>query len=259
MPKFIFTCMTLASLLIPFSSFANEKATEKPAIEASFHNAESIHLISSLQHLNEQDPGFNKLVLSLKNYPKDKEIIFEMKRLVSDQPDKYIPLEVFFIRDDGFYMPQTPPKRLLENFVVSSKGFAPGERVFYRFRTADGTVDKEISGIPSPANFKDEEGKTALRAELVSVAPTVYLIELPTMNEGESYQLKSTSVGTTVTAEPIYSKNKPIHYSPATKNSAGGKGFLEIKRKSGETYFIGLPWGSALTPCLKGKKPSLYH
>ncbi len=252
------TYTILATLLTSFvcSPLIAEK---EPAIKAVFHDAESLHLLSHLKHLNNQDPEFNKLILSLKDYPKNKEIIFEVKRLAGNTGDKYVQIAKFIIQDDGSYLTSTEPKQRLDSFISTSKGFLPGERVFYRFRTADGTVDKEISGVPSPAIFRDNDGRIALRAELIQTSPTLYEIKLPTMNEGEVYKLKSTSVGTTVTAEPTYTASKPIHYAPTAGKGKGGQGILEIKRKSGEIYYLTLPWGTALTPCLQGKKPSLYH
>lgn len=267
MSKIATTCLTLLApfYLLSTSIYSIENAPNPstiqagPQLKAKFHSAEAIHILPKLQYLDANDPGFNKVLFTLEGYPKNKDISFEMKRLASKNPDVYQPIVVFSIMDDGTYLTKTQPPQRLNAIIASSHGFLPGERVTYRFRTLDGTVDKEISGIPAPASFKDDHGKVVVRAEMVSVSPTVYTIDFPQMKEGEEYELKATTLGETVTAKPKYTKSKPFHYSPSAGKSAGGEAIVEIKVKSGDVYSLKLPWGTALEAHLKGKKPHLYH
>lgn len=268
MSKLLQTCIALCTVtcLVPTLDAANDQPaaqiqSNEPRVKSKFFSAEAIHILPKYQYLNNSDPGFNKILFTFENFPKNKEIIFEMKRLASKNKDAYQPIITFSIQDDGSYLVNTQPPQKLNAFIASAKGFLPGEKVTYRFHTADGSVNREITGIPAALTYRDDKGKVALRVELLTVEPTAYVIDFPTMQEGEEYEVKSTSVGEIATAKPRFSKNKPFHYSPSTGNgkAAGGEAILEIKRKNGEAYYIKLPWGTAFESYLKGKKAHLYH
>lgn len=254
------------SLLQPIATYGDEEfpALEaqviqpEPAIRTRFYSAESVEAIPKLKYLNEKNPGFNKILIKVEGFPKHQEIIFEIKRPLGANPDQFQPVASFEIDDDGMYI--TKDKQRLPFIVGSSKGFLPGERITLRARTADSSVAKESSGIPSPAIVKDEQGNVTLRAEILSLEPTVYAIDLPKMSEGEEYELISNSLGQTVKSKPKYDSKAPLHYSPVSKTkSGGGKAQLTIKRKSGETYAITLPWGSGLEIYQQGAKNFPYH
>lgn len=260
------TAISYLNLLIPFcllcSSFASAEETSTPSsqnsqteprIHSRFFSADAVEGLPKLQHLNAKDQGFNKILFKFTGFPINQEIVFETKRLASPLPDTYQQMLTFSIQEDGSLL--TADQQQLKSLVCSSRGFLPGERVIFRARTAEGSIVKEISGIPSPVIVKDKEDKIVIKAELVSFEPTVYILDLPRMKEGEEYELKSTSIGEIVKAKPKFSKEKPLHYSPAVSgNSKGGISVLEIRRKSGELYVIKLPWGTALQPYLKGDK-----
>lgn len=233
----------------------NELPTKQMAkVSAHFFTAESIQLIPKLQPLNNPDPGYNKILFTLDHYPRDKEIIFEIKRQASPHPDKFDSIVAFVILEDGTYLTKSQPPQHLGAIIASSKGFLPGERVSYRFRTADNDIDNQIIAIPHPLQFKDKNGALAMSAELITIKPTMYAIGLPTMNEGEEFSVKSVSAGETINATTKYSKNTPFHYAPEVQEkSQGGYATLEIERKSGENYKLELPWGTTLEEYLKGK------
>ena len=188
--KIIIACLTL---LAPFtvladtttSSQSSEEIQTKaePRVVARFFSADIVQALPKLQHLRAQDPEFNKVLFKVEGYPKNQELIFEIKRLASKDPQGYQSVLLFSILDDGTILTNTQQR--LKNILSSSRGFLPGERVTYRVRTADGSFDSETSGIPSPAVFKDNDFNVALRAELISISPTIYAIDLPTMKEGE--------------------------------------------------------------------------
>lgn len=237
---------------------AEEKAVKvdpnAPRVKALFYSADAVQAIPRLKALAKQEPQYNKILFKLENFPKNQEIIFENRRLAGIDPKAYEHKVSFIIKDDGSMFIKGTDQRI-QTIISSSHGFLPGERVVYRFRTADGAISKEVSGIPSPAVIKDKDYRTILKADLVSISPTVYRISLPTMNEGETYDLKSTSFGETVKAKPRYTKKKPFHFSPGSNSkSKGGEAILEIRRKSGKVYTIVLPWGSSLQGYLVGKK-----
>lgn len=232
-------------------------AHQEPRIKAKFYSTFATGLIPRLQDLRQSDPECNKIVFKLENYPTNQPIIFDVKRTIDVSPElkkdsittsttEYTPLMTFTLLEDGSILP-IDSKESLKYIVSSSRGFLPGERVFYRFRTQDQSIDKQVSGIPNPMTFKDEEGKVAMSAELVTTTPTVYLINFPTMTEGEEFELKSTSVGETTKAKTKFSADTPIHYTPSVRGkSKGGLGVLEVKRKNGDIYILRLPWGKAM-------------
>lgn len=237
------------SFLISFSLLAQE-----PCIKAQFYTSDAVQAIPRLNALTKQDPEYNKILFKLENFPKNQEMIFEIKRLASNNSNAYEPKFSFIIQDDGTLKIKDTDQHI-QTIISSSHGYLPGEKVHYRFRATDGSVKKEILGIPTPAEIKDENFKVIIKADLVSVDPTVYKISLPGLNEGEEYDLKSTSLGETLKAKPKYFKNKPFHLSPGGKNNKkGGETTLEIRRKSGKVYAIQLPWGSALNGYFYGKK-----
>lgn len=241
---------------IPIKNLPVEEALIKkePRIHAKYYSADAIQALPRLKVLASQEPEYNKILFKLENYPRHQEIFLEIKRLASVDSKAYESKVAFSIQDDGTMLISNTDQPL-QTLICSSSGFLPGESVFYRFRTADGKIDKEISGIPTPAILKDKDHKIVLKAELASLNPTVYTIFLPTMEEGEEYDFKSTSVGDIIKAKPKYTKNKPLRFSPSAKgNSKGGEAILEIRRKSGDIYAIQLPWGTALESYLQGKK-----
>ena len=225
-----------------------------PSIKAQYYSAEAIQALPYLKPLALQEAEYNKIIFKLNGYPKEKEIMLDVKRLASQNPKAYENKLSFIIQDDDLLLIKNTQQRL-KNIISSSRGFLPGERVTYRFHTADNSINKEISGVPTPAVIKNKEGLIVVKAELISINPTIYKIELPLMNEGEVYDMKSTSIGEITKAKPTYSKSMPINYAPAGSNkSKGGEGVLEIQRKNGESYKITLPWGAQLDDYLQGKR-----
>ncbi|MEI8366706.1 MAG: hypothetical protein WCF65_09855 [Parachlamydiaceae bacterium] len=253
----VFICLPLVTAQADESQTISPTPTASAGearIKAKYYGAETIKALPRLKPLTAQEPEYNKLLFRLEGYPKGKEIVLEIKRLASVDPKVYEKKLSFTIQDDGLMLISNTQQRL-QNIVSSSRGFLPGERVYYRFRATDGSADKEISGVPTPAIVKTKDSKVALKAELVSINPTIYKIDLPMMKEGEEYDLKSTSLGEITKAKPTYSASTPIHYTPAGGNKAkGGDGTLEIRRKTGEVYTIVLPWGSSLETYLQGLK-----
>lgn len=277
MSKLAFACLTLIislNLLSPaYTAYAEETTTlaptpslapsaESPSAEPSvrirFYSASAVEAIPKLKHLQSKNPGYNKIQFLFDNFPKNKEIILEIKRPLSKTPEQYHHVMTFTIQNDGTYLTDT--KERLNFIAGSSRGYLPGERVFVRFHTSDDSLNKEISGTPHPVIFRDRKGVIVMRAELLTQDPTVYLIELPTMNDGEEYELKSVALGSTTKAKPKYSSKEPLHFSPTpTGKSQGGSSTFEVKRKSGEVYKLTLPWGTALDIYKQGEKSYPYH
>lgn len=231
-----------------------QSTTGEPRVIAKFYTADAIQAIPRLKALKDQDPESNKILFGLENFPTDKEIFVDIKRHASITPDEYETKFSFIVGDDGLIRVSNSDHQL-RAIVVGSRGYLPGEKVYFRFHSADGTIDKEISGVPVPAIVYDKEGKQVIRAEMVSVLPTVYRIDLPQLEDGEEYELKASSVGETVKSRPKYNKAKGFMYSPAAKGiSKGGDATLEIRKRKGAAYSITLPWGAMLDGYMTGKK-----
>lgn len=231
-------------------------SNNEPIVKVNFYNAEEIHASQALMAIKPFEPGQNKVVFELQNYPRNQEIIWEIKRLSGDDPETFQPYKTFTIQDDGSYL--TSDQQKLKTLSISSKGFLPGERAIFRFRTNNGSVHKEINGFPNPAIFKDKKGTIGLRAELVHLSPTVYIIDMPTLEEGEQYDIKTVIIGETANAQAKYSRQAPFHFSPSVKGKGkGGDSYFEVQRKSGEIYFLKLPWGTALDSYSNARK--IYH
>lgn len=204
-----------------------------------------------LKEYLKSDPGFGKLIFSLSGFPVNEEITFEVKRLAALQRSGYEPLMTLRVLPDGTLV--TDQNKHVRVIAISGRGYLPGERATFRFRTADGRVSSEVAMYPQPIIARDKDGDVTLRAELVSILPTVYNIELPKMPDGEEYELKSISMGEVAKSKAKYNAHVLIHYSPEVQGRAkGSSSRLEIKSKSGGTYVITVPWGTLLKSYLSG-------
>lgn len=237
----------------PSASPQEETIKAGPSVKAKYFSAEAVQAIPRLNPLAKQEPEHNKIIFKLENFPKNQDINLDIKRLASKDPNVFEHLVTFIIQDDNSLIIKDTDQRL-QNIISSSNGYLPGERVVYRFSTADGSISKEIAGFPNPAMLKNKDHQVVLKAKLVSIEPTAYHILLPKMENGEEYDLKSCSVGDIVKAKPKYSASKPLYYAPSNGKSKGGDAILEIRKKSGSVYAIRLPWGSSLEGYRTGKK-----
>lgn len=255
------TAFAYLSLCIPLNicclSLGAESPTptnDIPSIKSKFYNAEEIHASTDLMAIRPFEPGYHKVIIELQNFPKNQEIIWEVKRLSGEDSNTFQPYLTFIIQDDGSYL--TADQQTLKTLSMSSKGFLPGERATFRFRTPDNTLIRELAGIPNPAFYKDKNGVVALSAELVHLKPTVYVIDMPTMEEGEQYNIRTVIIGETSTVKKAkFTRNTPFHFSPSVKKgNKGGDSYFEVERKSGDVYFLKLPWGAAIENYTKEKR-----
>lgn len=226
-------------------------AAGKPVVEAYLVPADAVEKMPKLKSLLSFDKDFNKMVFRLKNFPTDKEVVLEEKRLASLTPSAYTQAMSFTISPDGTIV--TSDQKKLPALVLSGKGFLPGERVTFRFRIVESGQSEEVTLYPTPIVARNKVGEVVLRAELISLIPTVYNIEMPTLKEGEDYEFVSTSLGEVVKSKAKYSKDTPIHYSPEVEGHAkGSTSRLEIKRKSVDPIVVTFPWGTLLKSYLSG-------
>lgn len=211
-----------------------------PAIECAFYTYKDIHSNANLQALKKIDPEHNIAVFWFQGFPVDKEINFEIKRLIQHDPDAYNRKNSFTLQSDGTLTDQNGKKDL---FCLTSKGFLPGERVFCRFRTEDGTFDQETSFIPQPIVVKKGDDKI-IEVEMIAPFPAVYEFKFTCFSNNEPYFFKSVTGWAITQEKKKYSSQKPLVFSPDIKGKKGGISTIEIRKLSeGKKYKIALPWG----------------
>lgn len=236
---------TTEGVIVEIESTNEKESIASAHIETYFIQADHTDQLPKLKPLLEKDPGYHKMLFRQIGFPTEKEIVWETKRLASTTPTKYEPDLTFVIHTDGSM--ETSTGKPLKALISTSRGYLPGERVTYRFRAADGSVSDEVTLYPQPIIARDDDGKVLLRAEMTTMIPTTYRIELPQMEEGEEFEIKSTSLGQTLKTKGNYSKKDAVMYMPAVEGHAqGGMARIEIKRKSGDQVAVKLPWGNLL-------------
>lgn len=246
-------CMVCLGAILQAASHDDPKIAPLPTVKVKFYNAEEVQALSEITSNKSLESGHNKLVIELSHFPKEQEIIWEVKRLSDQDPDSFRPHMKFVIQPDGSYL--TEDQKSSKTLSYTSKTYLPGERASFRFRTADNRISKDVVGIPNPAFFKDKNGKIALSAELVHLKPTVYIIDMPALEEGEIYDLKTVILGVTSTVKKAkFTRNTPFHFTPTAKKGKGGDSYFEVQRKSGDIYFLKLPWGTAIENYTKEKR-----
>ncbi len=216
-----------------------------PKVESYLIPAEACKELPRFKALLEEDPKSNKILFRLVNFPKEEQMVLEVKRMASLTPTTYETLKTFTVHEEGVI--ETGDHKQQPALVVTSRGFLPGERATFRFRTLDNTLSKEVSLYPKPMIARDKNGQTALRAELVSIVPTVYQIELLNMKEDEAYLFVSQSGGQIVKSNAHFHTGTPINYTPENDGRLkGGTSRVEIRKKSGDVIVVSFPWGSEL-------------
>lgn len=70
---------------------------------------------------------------------------------------------------------------------LSSEGFIPGEKVTLRLTTSDGKIIEEFALIPCPIQVSSKSGRYSINAELESLNPVLYMIDINGLKEGELF------------------------------------------------------------------------
>lgn len=132
-------------------------------------------------------------------------------------------------------------------FALHSFGFASGERSKLRCVASDGTLLAETSYIPKPLSTKSKKETFSVSAELLSFAPTSYLIKIEGVAEEEKLSVLTTSGKEVVEKDFVFSsKDAPVVF-PGVQGKKGGKATIKITRESGDSANLALKWDSAIT------------
>ena len=71
--------------------------------------------------------------------------------------------------------------------MISSEGFIPGEKATFRLTRSDGMIVEETTLIPCPIQVKSKSGRYSIKAELDSLNPPLYVIDISGLKEGELF------------------------------------------------------------------------
>lgn len=223
------------------------------AIDLDFVTAKKINSKAKYSVLSAFDPKHHKTVLWFHGFPVGEEITLSVRRVAQINPDNYSLHHKFTILEDGTLLNER--KEVKTHFCISSGGYLPGERIHCRLTNADGSFTKDISFIPNPIDVRNSAGQPIIEAELVTIKPTVYHIDVKGLNENEKFVFKSKS-GTRITelSETFVDDGVILTYSPELKGKKGGVGTVEIRRQTGKRYTLKFPWGNRLTEFLDKEK-----
>jgi len=181
--------------------------------------------------------------LRLEDFPKNKVFYLLVKRLLQDDPDafcrgeKLLQDEYGNIRVKGFYTAR---------YGLQPVGYLPGEKVHYRVVLEDETLISEGTYIPRPIVQKSEKGTFTLEAQLLSLDPVNYKLILTGLEEKEEAYVTAVSQREVIERPFKYNSKHPLAYTANAKGVDGGKAYVQITRRSGDTAMVTLLWGSAI-------------
>lgn len=208
-----------------------------------------------LKGLNKIDSGHYKTLINMSAMPAGLKFSVVNDRAAINSLGK--PTVEQFTRED-LTMVRSATGELVPCFVVSGKGFLPGERVTFNFLCEDGTASA-ISLIPYPLHDRNEKGDAFVSAELKGTHPVAYEITAQGFKDGEELEFITTAGKAKETFTVKYQEGKPFGYLPSIKKGGlKGVSHLEIKRENGDVFTFDLPWGYELNRYAKGKvKPNV--
>jgi hypothetical protein len=196
-----------------------------------------------LRELPDPDPKHNKMALRFHGFPVDKDIIFSMLRLVQSDLNTFEKKGTIRIKADGMVVFNDME---VSTIFLTSRGFLPGEKVYYRFHTADDSFQHEISMIPNPLKCTSKSGRVSMEAELMDPAPALYHIQFTGIDENEECTITSFSKNEKIKHTSMISRRMGMLYSPDVRGEKGGLSKLIIQRRTGERLELRLPWGDRL-------------
>jgi hypothetical protein len=218
-------------------------------------NSKTIKSSDELKGLSSVDSGHYKTLINLKDMPAGlKFTVINDRKLVNALGQETVK---GFTRDDLTKVRSTNGE-MVPCFVISGKGFLPGERVTVKFACEDGTVSS-VDVVPYPLYDRNEKGDVIFHAELKNTAPAGYEITADGLNEGEELEFLTTAGKSKETFKVKYQEGKGIAYLPSIKKGGlSGTSHLVITRENGEQFNFDLPWGTEFSKYSKGKiKPGV--
>lgn len=173
------------------------------------------------------------------DFPKNKEIILSVRRLVAKNPEAFEEQERFTISDENYIVINN---QRAEKYRFLSKTFLPGERIHCRFTTIDGKFCYETSFIPHPIKVSNKSKSITLDGELIVLAPTTYIFNLKGVKEGDTLTLYLSSYDKSEKLNIKFS-GQGIMVMPGVENKKGGLCKVGLETASKDHIFFKLPWG----------------
>ncbi len=197
------------------------------------------------------DPGFQKWVILFREIPGEEPYSIQLKRTAHFKPEAFVPVETTTTSEKVVLMKKHVG---VVPFVLSARGFLPGESVTCRLATKDPKIYREISLCPRPLILKKTSGEILLKATLQKYPyeHTSYDVEISGVKENEYFKFLSKSgseVMRNILKGPVF-----INYAPGVLGLKGGVAHLEISLDDGTSYKIDFPWGIELFSYKSGKK-----
>jgi hypothetical protein len=195
--------------------------TKEPLIEQFFPK-------DADAYFSEFDKGYFKQYLLLSNFPKNSNGNIQIKRLASPNIEK---LGAFTFDEEGSFV-----------YVISARGFLPGERATFQFVNENGKVIAEKSIFPNPLIATSEEATFTIEAELKGIS---YSFKILKAKSSEKFDITSVSHGKSNTTQCTYANG--IEVFPRVKGFDGGIAKVIVTRKeNGDKAALVLMWGKEI-------------
>lgn len=262
-----FKCLLLTSYLLTIASLSyatddkivstQDASLKIPRIELHHFHDEDVNLDPELKELLTVTPKHEKYYFRFYDCPINQEITVYLRHISNDQVKNngqplYEQKSKFSIHEDGNVI--VNGDKYPAYFWFTSIGYLPGERIYCRFQTADGTIIQEINWIPIPMIAKDKNRTIIFEAELINVHPILYNLSLKGLQDGEEYTVCSRSENEVVKGFLKYPEGSSQAYCPGVSGVKGGVSEITITTKSNKVLKLHLPWGKNLIGYLLGEK-----
>jgi len=195
------------------------------------------------------DHGHHKTIIRISELPKDEAVVLKWKRpLVTQKTHTEECRKEQFLKIAEFLGEENPA------FLLSSKGFLPGEKITFSLETTGGTaIGQPLEFFPQPLIQETRSGESKLIAELSSLSPSTYEITFEGIPSFETLIMSSFSSGEKLVNTFQYRQGSCIGLMPGVVGKEGGSCKLSIQRQKGEKFQLDLPWGDDLLKHLGGE------
>lgn len=216
--------------------------TLMPLLEAAEERTPKASIILAEPEWRAQGCAQYRMVLE--NFPVNRQIMISMRRVIQEYPRVFRTNETISIDEQGLI--QFGKHLKVRIYGLDPQGFAPGERVEYRFEDQHQQLC-QVSYIPKPIVATSKEGTFTMEAELLTFAPiTTWRLLFQGLEEGEVFSLISNSCGEILTKQSPYDSNGMYILAPDVKGKEGGTDEVTVRRSSGDEAFLSLPWGTRI-------------
>jgi hypothetical protein len=209
-------------LAIPFSGYAQEEA--------------------SVEIVNQKVPGTKHYVAEVrpKNFPPDKQLMFYAHRALKLNPKEQDPGMFCYTDQNGQLADQQ--ERIIDELLLPSIGFMPGEMQACSFRSTDNEFSHDFSYVPVPWIIRSSNGAWSVEVKIHS--KEIYSLTVNGIEESEMFKLLATSGDEKISHESTFGSNSSsVLLYPAVKGKEGGKAYFRLERKDGSFVEAHCLWG----------------